>query len=655
MTESYLLPNLWPQSIYWREPLWLLLALQPFILLLIRQISSKRKMSCYADANLQAWVIWQQTKKTDSLLSWLISRQAAYIIAWLLLAISLSGPRLLLEQPAGPDKTDEPDLNIMIVADVSRSMLARDIEPSRLRRVQIEINELLQRASNNRVGLILYTARAHLLVPFTHDVNAFKYYLKLMDSIPLPTHGSAPNGALELARKEIENANFENRSAILWFTDGDFTDDKYTTSDSAYNTSDEVKKIAATVKSLSNTSIALFILGMGSTEGEAVPLTEGGWLQYEGRPIISRMNEKFLTELAETANGHFIIAQNDDSDWQTLYDRGMAANSHPANRPVSDNEVVWQELYPWTLFPAIVLLFACLMPYRLTSINSVKNLLVTNLLLCSLIPSLYPFNQAQAAERTAQGMTEIERQAYLRFKEKNYDQAAEFYRQLPGYNARFGEGSSYYRMEEYTQAITQFNQAVLLAESDQQRGNAIYNLANATFKTGDYTAATVLFKDVLLYRPSHKATMVNLAISDSLQQLIEEQIKDGTANRMGSGPRSTRAQQGLEINDRGSLSFDNEEQRLKADIPLPEIPAEELERLLAKGLAHVRLANEIQAGLASRQQHNGYWQQDITAARLRMRELEDRQQFLWKRLFEMEEGFAAPVEEAETVPGIVPW
>ena len=655
MIESYLLPDLWLKSIYWRQPLWLLLALQPFMLLLIRQISSKRKLSCYADANLQAWVIWQHTQKSPSLSLWIISRQTAYITAWLLLAISLSGPRLLLEQPAGPDTTDEPGLNIMIVADVSRSMLARDIEPSRLRRVKIEINELLQRASNIRIGLILYTARAHLFVPFTRDVNAFKYYLKMMDSIPLPTYGSSPSSALDLARKEIEQANFNNNSAILWFTDGDFTDDKYTNGDFANNRSDEVKKITATVSNLSNTSLALFILGMGSIEGEAVPLSEGGWLQFEGQPIISRINEKFLAELAETANGRFISAQNDDSDWQTLYDRGLAANSHLANKPVSDNEVVWQELYPWTLFPAVVLLFACLMPYRLKSMNSGIIMLFTKLLIISLMPSLTPFNQAHAAEYTARGINEIERLAYHRFKEKNFDQAAEYYRQLPGYNGRLGEGSSYYRLEEYKQAIALFNQAVLLAETDQQRANAIYNLANATFKTGDYAAASALFKDVLLYRPSHKAAKINLAISDSLQQLIEEQIKEGIANRMGSGPRSTRAQQGLNITDSGSMSFDNDEQRLKAEIPLPQIPAEELDRLLAKGLAHVRLVNAERAGIASERQHNSQWQQDITAARIRMRELEDRQQLLWKRLFEMEEGFAAPVEEAETVPGILPW
>jgi hypothetical protein len=104
------------------------------------------------------------------------------------------------------------------------------------------------------------------------------------------------------------------------------------------------------------------------------------------------------------------------------------------------------------------------------------------------------------------------------------------------------------------------------------------------------------------------------------------------------------------------MSFDNEQERKKADIPLPDIPAEELERLLARGLAHVRLANENQAVLTSyRQQNHAQKQLDINAARLRMRELEDRQRLLWKRLFEMEEGFAAPVEETETVPGVLPW
>ncbi len=640
MIEGSWLSDFWLQSIYWREPLWLLLALQPVILLLIQKLSHKGKLSLYADADLQPWVSWKPAHKRWSWVSSFGSRQAIYISAWLLLSISLAGPRLLLEQPAGAGQAE---MNIMLVVDVSRSMHTQDIEPDRLRRVQIEINELLQRAANNRFGLIIYTARAHLFVPFTDDLNALKYYLTLMDRIPLPTSGSTPSAALELARKEIDDASYERKSAILWFTDGDFD-----------NKSAAKNELQETVNKLSKSTVALYILGVGSPEGDAIPLAEGGWLQYQGRPVISRMNEKFLTALASTANGKFIIAQNDDSDWLSLYNQGMAAKPTIANRDYNENEVIWHELYQWTLLPAMILLFASLMPYRLSSIRIGKKILHTSFLLLIMSLPLQPSNQAQATEGKTVKATVTEQQAYNYFIAEKYALAAKLYHLLPGYNGRLGEANSYYRLEQYAQAITQLNQAVMLAQSDQTRGIAIYNLANSTFQTGDYEAAATLFRDALHYRPGHEATEINLALSNSLQQLVNEQLLSGMANRMGSGPQSVRAQQGLDINDSGAMSFDNEEERKNAEISLPEIPAEELEIFLARGLAHVQLANNKQA-VSTRIQEQKQSQQDITAASLRMRELEDNQSVLWKRLFEMEEGFAATLEKAEPVPGVLPW
>ena len=155
MTESSWLQSLWQSSIYWREPLWLLLALQPIILLLIRRYSANKNLACYADPELHAWTGWQQSKDSRSWLHSIFTREALYFSAWLLLAISMAGPRLLLEQPA---HSTDPDMNIMLVVDVSRSMQTRDIKPNRLHRAQIEINELLSRVTNMRDGLILYTA-----------------------------------------------------------------------------------------------------------------------------------------------------------------------------------------------------------------------------------------------------------------------------------------------------------------------------------------------------------------------------------------------------------------------------------------------------------------------------------------------------------------
>ncbi len=622
----------WIESVYWREPLWLLLAFQPIVLLAIRRLSNKNKLSIYADPELQAWTGWQRTEKP---LSWLFSRNTLYITGWLLLAISMAGPRLLLEQPAS---ADTPNMNIMIVVDASRSMRTRDIEPSRLRRVQIEINELLQNAPHSRIGIILYTSRAHLLLPFTRDFDAVRYYLKLIDSIPLPTYGSQASGALELAGKEIEISSFDNKSTVLWLTDGDIS-----------NSNDSLKKVRAAINNLDKASIPLYILGLGSPEGDAIPGNETGWLQHEGRPVISRMDETLLADLAKLGQGRFIIAQNDDSDWQYLYRQGMAAGTAAFADRISNDETIWQELYPWFLFPAIILLFICLMPYRLQPVSS-PNVLVP---MCLLIAaSLLQSSEASASDHAA----EQAKLAYQNYAAEKFDLATDFYRQISGFHGRLGEGNSYYRLAEYSQAITQFNQAVMLANNDQQRGSAIYNLANATFMTGDYALAAVLYRDSLLYRPSHEASIANLNISLTLQQLIEDQIQQGNASRMGTGPRTARAEQGLDINNQGSLAFDNEEERKNTELPLPDIPPQELSKLLARGLAHVRLAQNGSTSAGVNADNNqSRWYQEITAARLRMRELEDLQALLWKRLFEMEEGFPAPLEEAEIVPGVLPW
>ena len=644
MSESINLLNLWFHSIYWNEPLWLLVALQPLIPFVFQYTSSKRKLACYADPPLQDWVSWQRINKPRQRLSLLFTRQTLYVTAWLLFAISLAGPRLLIEAPA---RAETPDMNIMMVVDVSRSMQTRDIEPNRLRRVQIEISELLQRLVNKRVGIILYAARAHLFVPFTDDINALKFYLQLIDSIPLPTSGSSPTGALELALDEIKKQGLGEKSAILWFTDGDFINAEY-----PGNKAVDLNKLGAITKRLTDASIPLYILGMGSVEGDAVPMPDGSWLQHQNRPVISRMNEKLLTEISDKTNGRFIIVQNDDSDWNSLYDQGMAINTQ-LKLNISDNEaVVWRELYPWTLFPAIVMFFLCAMPYRPKS----SVLPYAMFLACLLMPGLLPSNTASADVQTLQETSKDERQAYRKLLSGDFALAAQVYSKLPGYKGRFGEGICRYRMEQYTQAIAQFNQAVLLATTDPQRSKAIYNLANATFKTGAYAAAAILYRDALLYQPSHAASRKNLAISLSLQQMVEKQIQQGIATRTGSGPRTARAQQGLDMNDSGSVSFDNEEERKNMILPLPELPKEELETLLARGLAHVKLANDRQVKLTNKAVIGSAPRPlDITNARMRMRELENRQQLLWKRLFEMEEGFAVPLEQAETVPGVLPW
>ncbi|MEE9302165.1 MAG: VWA domain-containing protein, partial [Thiotrichaceae bacterium] len=199
----------------WRQPLWLLVALQPLLLWLVVRWLQQHKEVLFADAHLLPWI---QVRQKKTVTEQILSRNSAYGLAWILMALTLAGPRL-------PDDRlidhNEINLDVMMVIDLSRSMHATDIQPSRLRRATLEAYEFLSLAKNTRVGIIVYAARAHLFVPLTKDHNALKFYLQDLDSLQLPTKGSNAKAAIQLAKDELQQAEKTNLQALLWLTDGD--------------------------------------------------------------------------------------------------------------------------------------------------------------------------------------------------------------------------------------------------------------------------------------------------------------------------------------------------------------------------------------------------------------------------------------------------
>lgn len=646
------------QILSWREPLWLLLIFLPvssWLLYLLMQ----RKHAAYADPHLMPWLVSHQGIKI-----WqrLFSKNSAYILAWVLFGISAAGPRLPLELATQEQATD---IDIMLVVDVSRSMHVTDVSPSRLRRAQIEIEEFLERATGSRVGVIAFAARPHLLAPLTSDHTALRFYLRALDTLVLPTHGSEPVAALMLAHREL--ANSTNPTAIIMLSDGDFT----TTPDSSMTT-------------LKQINIPLYVMGLGNVEGEAIPLDNGEWLQYEGRPVISRLNEKNLRKIANPGGGknvddnqnNYTPAFNDDSDWRQIYDKGIA---RLAIRPAEDNidhNIIWQELYHWPLFSALMLLWLSLTPYGLrlhsrlplpinihrrfsktTVITTVKTLaFFSAIILLNLYPQQVVFAINPATLINDEPINE--KQAYKNYSNGNYPAALAIYKQLSGYAARLGEGSSHYKMADYNGALQQFNQAILAANNDPERAVAIFNLGNSYFRTGNYAAAVTAYSDVLLYQPGHKKAPHNLTFSSALKKAVDERLQQSSQDtHMGSGPPFAPASDTLPTNENNFLAIIKENKDLDLEtLPLPEladISNATLEALINKGLSQVKLAAEDATDI----KQTDYKRNKLAFinAQLRMAELEDQQMLLWKQLFEMEEGFPAPLTKPRQVPGVAPW
>ena len=622
------------QHIDWREPLWLFVALQPFVIYLVKRFIQQNKLSAYADKKLQPWIIFPAgfSFSSQSLISILFNKNTAYILAWLLFAISMAGPRI----PISKNNNEKIlSANIMIVVDVSRSMKATDLQPNRLARAKIEINELLDKAKNHRVGLTVFSARAHLFVPLTYDHAALKTYLEMLDDLTFPTLGSDPVAAILLARKELQQ--IKGKSAIILITDGELSSPLDNTS---YNQLD----------SLRQDNIPLYILGAGTVEGEAIQLEDGTWLKYKQQPVISKLQQDSLIDLANRYNGNYSAIYDDDSDWETLYDQGIRQiNSSSA----LDNKqfILWEELYIYFLVPSLFLFIFALTPYQL---RIFKNSTATILLL--LVITSYPNNDVMAFELT----TNSQKKAYNAYKNGNFKEAEKLYKSFTGYKSYFGQGNSLYKMGHYQKARSQFTQAVLTAESDTQRANALYNLANSYFRTGDFSSAISSYEDVLRYQANHAASLYNINVSQILKKNIERRIKEReetfTSARTGRGPRTAGVAEGTEISDNTSVSTGDSSNQLNNKIPLPDLPnlsEDTIKKLLLSGLDNIKLAENNQQLFEQDQSY--YKNIDIITAKQQLEVLTDTQHLLWKRLFEMEEGFPAPVETPHTLPDVKPW
>jgi len=589
-------------NLEWRQPLWLLLMLQPFILWLVIYWKNSRANNQFADKHLLPWV---QITDKKTLLQRIFSRDTSYFLSMIFLAVAMAGPRVPLESV---DAKQVSALDIMLVVDVSASMKVADIKPSRLKRGIQELHELLSLVKRDdvRFGSVVYAARPHVFVPITNDIEALAFYLKDLDQLVLPTQGSDASAALLLASKELQaiqttDKDKKNQSkAILWLTDGDFV-----------NAQDK-DKIESTLKSLKEKNISTFILGLGTREGSAVPARKGGWLEHNGQGVISKMDVELLDTFANIGGGKFSKVFDDESEWHTLYSQGLLNTVvRDIKAPSKNEDQQWRVYYQWFLFIGMILLLISLVPPRRgKSQKSITHFLFGGLFVGLL---LSPVLELKAEENSLSPILK--------------------------------ESIKHYNNQEYDLATSGFVAMVLQAKNATERGRAMHNLGNNYFQQGDYENAAQLFEDALRYAPNQTQTKNNLIITNELNALLQRRNRQRNTARLPN--------QGV---GRGLLGDQNQTSTMMTsrmlipkNIKLPEIPKENLNSLLSKGLAHLQMLDSAESIKQREKQRN------IEHARISLLRNQDSSLAMWKRLFEIEEGFPAKLKKPKTVPGQMPW
>lgn len=598
-----------------REPLWLWLALQPVLIVLLSRLIQRRRAGQYSEPHLLPWVISRSPSGTNGR----YLRSALLLLAWISFAVAIAGPRL---PESVLDTKDSAQREVMIVFDVSPSMAARDILPNRLERAKLELLDLITRMQGTRMGIVVYGARPHLLSPLTHDKQVLRHYVSTIKTHMLPTQGSQLNQALHYAAKHLNKQNSSPR-ALLIISDGEYH----------INKTQQQAELEAHIQQLKQQGIKIYALGIGTPYGAPILASDDGWLQYEGQTVSSRLHREQLQQLTQLGNGLYSDVDDGNLDWKTLYDEGIG-RLRPAKQSQQAELIIWQELYHWFLLATLgCFVLALWQPRTNKALNSI--VMVGILLISS---SLSNDSLAAPADYNT---------AYKNLQTENYRLARQQFAMLAGYAARLGEGSAAYRMQDYKPAAQQFTQAMLDAGSDTQRGQALFNLANCKYQLKDYFTAADLYRDVLNYLPDHVGAKTNMAYALTLKEELQQDRSQ--TRRAGSGPKTGRLMDNQDIsNSRLTLGDDDKN---KAVIP-PDITTADTQ-IMAQGLLNAQPASRK---VDAPQDQN--WDYQISSLEqlqnARQPTTRDEAQF-WLRLYELEEGFMAPVQTAHPLPGVKPW
>lgn len=198
--------------------------------------------------------------------------------------------------------------DVLIALDISRSMLAQDLEPSRIQVAKSKIRDLLSKLTAERVSLLVFSGMAYVPCPFTSDMHAFLSFLDLADVEIESTGTTALDKALNVAIKTFDAVPSRKSRILILFTDGeDFSTDLIDVESKARDQ-----------------GIHIFTVGVGTSEGAPIPLLdEHGNLQghqkdAQGNVVITRLNDQLLQQLAQKTGGQYLRITKTDEDVAAL-------------------------------------------------------------------------------------------------------------------------------------------------------------------------------------------------------------------------------------------------------------------------------------------------------------------------------------------------
>ncbi|EGW23090.1 vWA domain-containing protein [Methylobacter tundripaludum] len=475
------------------RPYWLLAVLPylPILVLMLRNKLSQGNWSAVCDAALLPYLLQEKAVNQSR---WPITAGA---IAALLAIIALAGPtweRL-------PSPVFRNDSALVIALDLSRSMDAADIKPSRLIMARYKIADILKQRKDGQTALLVYAGDAFTVTPLTDDTETIDSQLSALNTDIMPSQGSNTASALEKAVELLKQAGLQ-KGRILLVTDGV-----------------DMDKTLAAVKTLDKYQLS--ILGVGTDDGAPIALPEGGFLKDErGNIVVPKLNSSDLEKLAQAGNGVYQTITANDADIQTV----LASMDRSARQQGKQNDNLlldqWADKGPWLLLLAL----------PLAALTFRKGLLCFALLLILPLPK----------NSYALGWQDLwqtkDQQAQQAYKKQDYAKAAEQFGN-PDWKA-----AAQYKAGEYDKALESLKSS--------KSASGAYNQGNALAKAGQLEEAIKAYEKALAINPNdadakHNKEVVEKELEKQKQEQKkqDQQKKDDKQQSKGDSEKNKEGEQ----------------------------------------------------------------------------------------------------------------
>lgn len=479
--------------IYLAQPLYLLLILLiplMYIAYWLMRRWRKRRIARFGDPDLVSSLAPLVPRRKGWLKLTLIS------LALLFFAIGMARPQL----GAILKEKQVRGAEIMVVLDVSNSMLAEDYSPNRLERAKLAISKLVDELQGDRIGLIIFAGESFVQLPVTSDYVSAKIFLSSITTESVPVQGTAMGEAIRTAIKSFTSES-ENSRAIILITDGENHED------------DPV----AAARDAVDMGARVFCIGVGSPEGKPIPVDGELLKDKDGNIVVTRLDEATLKEVASAGKGLYVRAGNTEFGLNPVIDEIRSLDEKDFQSVVFEE---YDEQYMY--FFAIALIFM-LIEFMISDTRNRRSLfgggkgMVAVLILMLASPVML---QAQSDRSEVRAGNREFKKGEFREAELDYKRA--LVEDSTSITAKYNLGNALYRTESYSEAELYLKGLgdSLKSVSPSRASDCFHNSGNLALKQKKYQEAVDAYKESLRLEPDNFETKSNLAYA---QKMLKEQ------------------------------------------------------------------------------------------------------------------------------------